>query len=378
MKARWLTTENKLDEALDRAKAAVAADPQSAEAHFALAVVHDRRREVADAIKSYSEVLRLNPRAAAAQVELSRLSLTSGDGTAALRYAEEARQTEPLNLAAGVAMARSLTASGNLARAEAEIAKLLTQAPNAAVVHAVNGTLHASRNDAAAARSSYERALELSPGFLEALGGLTYLDLKAKAPARAIARLEPEIASRPTSAPLLALLAQAHNAAGEPAKAEQALRRAVSVDPGFIPGYTKLAQLYIQQRRLDEARAEFEGIVQRDPSAIGARTMVGMLLEAQGRRDEARKWYEATVSGTEDAPVAANNLAFIYAEQGTNLDSPSNSRHRPSRRFPMIPAWTIRSAGSTTRRACRLWRSDRSKTASGSYPTPPRCCTTSG
>ncbi len=79
MKAQWLTRENKLDEALERAKAAVAADPQSASAHFALAVVHDRRREVADATKSYSEVLRLNPRAVAAQVELSRLSLTSGD-----------------------------------------------------------------------------------------------------------------------------------------------------------------------------------------------------------------------------------------------------------------------------------------------------------
>ena len=95
MKAQWLTTENKLDEALERAKAAVAADPQSAAAHFALAVVHDRRREVAEATKSYNEVLRLNPRAVAAQVELSRLSLTSGDRTGALRYAEGARQTEP-------------------------------------------------------------------------------------------------------------------------------------------------------------------------------------------------------------------------------------------------------------------------------------------
>ena len=145
MKAQWLTTENKLDEALDRAKAAVAADPQSAAAHFALAVVHDRRREVADATKSYNEVLRLNPRAVAAQVELSRLSLTSGDGTAALRYAEGARQAEPSSLEARVALARSLMAAGNLPRAEAEIAELLKGAPNAAVVHALNGTLQATQ-----------------------------------------------------------------------------------------------------------------------------------------------------------------------------------------------------------------------------------------
>ena len=48
--------------------------------------------------------------------------------------------------------------------------------------------------------------------------------------------------------------------------------------------------------------------------------MVGVLFEAQGRREDARKSYEATVSRPEAAPVAANNLAFIYAEQGTNLD----------------------------------------------------------
>ena len=98
MKARWLTNEKKLDEALDRAKAAVAADPQSAPAQYALGMVHDLRREVPDAINAYNEVLRLNPRAAAAQVELSRLNLASGNREAALRYAEEAKQTQPANV----------------------------------------------------------------------------------------------------------------------------------------------------------------------------------------------------------------------------------------------------------------------------------------
>jgi putative PEP-CTERM system TPR-repeat lipoprotein len=320
MKAQWLTRENKLDEALDRAQAAVAADPQSAAAHFALAVVHDRRREVAAATKSYNEVLRLNPRAVAAQVELSRLSLSSGDKAGALRYAERARLAEPSNLDARVALARSLLVAGNLNYAETEIAALLKQAPNAAVVHALNGTLQATRKNTVAARTSFERAVEISPGFVEAVGGLTYLDLVDKNPARAIARLESEITKQPTSAPLLALLARVHSAAGDEAAAEQALRRAVSVDPRFTDGYTMLAKRYMKQGRLDEARAEFEGIAKRDPSAIGARTMVGMLLEAQGKREEAKKSYEATVNATENAPFAANNLAFIYAEQGTNLD----------------------------------------------------------
>ena len=109
------------------------------------------------------------------------------------------------------------------------------------------------------------------------------------APAQAIARLEPEIAKRPTNAPLLALLARrTARRATRPRRSRRFVARCRSI-PALLPGYTMLAQLYMQQRRIDEARAEFEGIVQRDPSAVGARTMVGMLLEAQGRRDEATK-----------------------------------------------------------------------------------------
>ena len=137
---------------------------------------------------------------------------------------------------------------------------------------------------------------------------------------------------------MFALLARAHNAAGDPAKEEQALRRAVTVDPRFTNGYAMLAQLYLRDHRTDEARAEFEAMAERDPSAaVAARTMVGVLLEQQGKRDEAQKAYEAAVNGTENAPVAANNLAFIYAEQGTNLDVALQLATAAKQRLPNNP-----------------------------------------
>ncbi len=334
LKSQWLTKENKLDEASERAKAAVAAEPQSAAAHFALAVAQERRREIADATKSYQEALRLNPRAVAAQVALSRLSLMTGNSAGAQRFAEEARQTQPSSTDARVALVRSLMAAGNASRAETEIASLLKEAPNAAVVHALSGMHQARVNNPKAARSAYQRALELSPGLIEAIAGLTYLDLMAKDTASAINRLNAEIAKQPSNAALLAMLAGAHEAAGDKAQAEQTLRRAVTVDPRFTSGYAMLAQLYLQQKRLDEARAEFEGIVKRDPSNAGAWTMVGMLLQKQGKREEAIKAYQSAISGTDNAPVAANNLAFMYAERGTNLDEALQLATSAKQRLP--------------------------------------------
>jgi tetratricopeptide (TPR) repeat protein len=334
LKAQWLTLENKLDEALDRAKAAVAADGQSAAAHFALATVQERRREFADATKSYGEVLRLNPQAVAAQVQLSRLGLMTGDTASAVRFAEEAKQTQPTSFEARLVLARSLVMAGNLARAEPEIAQLLKHAPNHPGVHAVNGMYQTRTNNVPAARQAYQRALDLSPGFLEALSGLTYLDLTARNSAQAIARLEPEITRQPTSGALFVLLAQAHRVAGDAAKEEQALRRAVSVDPRLTDAYGLLAQFYLQHKRLDEARAEFEGMVKRDPSAVMARTMVGVLHEQQGNREEAKKAYTAAVRGSDNAPIAANNLAYIYAEEGTNLDEALQLATAAKQRMP--------------------------------------------
>jgi len=98
-----------------------------------------------------------------------------------------------------------------------------------------------------------------------------------------------------------------------------------------------LAELYTRQNRLDEARAEYEGFAKRDPSAVGARTMVGIILETQGKTEEARKSYEETINTGGNAPVAANNLAFMYAEQGTNLDRALELATTAKQRMPDDP-----------------------------------------
>ena len=263
--------------------------------------------------------------------------LHAGDHAGAQEFAAEARQAPPESLEARVALVRTLIASGHSSRAQAEIALLLAQAPNVAIVHALSGMHLARVNNPSAARLAYERALELSPGLLEAVSGLTYLDLSARDSAAAITRLEGEIARQPDNPNLFLLLSRSHRVAGDPIKQEEALRRAVSVDPRFTIGYRLLAELYVQQRRLNEAGAEYEAIAKSDPSNVMAVTMVGVLLEQQGKRDEAIKAYERVVNGTGNSPVAANNLAFMYAEQGTNLDVALQLATSAKQRLPDDP-----------------------------------------
>lgn len=336
LKAQWLGSEKKLDKALERAEAAVKADPRLVQAHFVLGQVQRERRDVREAIKAYTEVLRLNPRVAAAQIELSRLNVLAGNTDASVRYAEEAKQSAPGSVDARLALVRSLLARRDLDRAGGELAELLRGAPNAAV-HAMNGTYQLMRKDQAAARAAYERALQLTPGNLEAVGGLIALDVANKQYGPAVKRVDAELAKQPDRVELMTLAARVYEQAGQPQGAEQILRQAVAKDPRFLNGYAGLAQLYMRQRRGDEARKEFETIVRRDPRAVGARTMVGILLESQGKRDEARKWYEATVADLPTAPIASNNLAYIYAEDGANLDTALKLAQSARKELPENP-----------------------------------------
>ena len=120
-------------------------------------------------------------------------------------------------------------------------------------------------------------------------------------------------------------------------KAEAALRHAVSVNPKFTAGYALLAQFYMSQKRLEEARAEYAGIVQRDPKANDARTMVGVLLEMQNKRQEAKAWYEASIAANDKLALVANNLAYIYAEEGSKLDEALNLASTAKQGLPNDP-----------------------------------------
>ena len=110
-----------------------------------------------------------------------------------------------------------------------------------------------------------------------------------------------------------------------------------TTDGSQVEVYAMLGQLFTSQRRLDDARKEFEGLARRQPRSVQAHTMVATLLEAQGRADEARKRYELILTIDSEAPIAANNLAWMQAESNGNLDVALQLAQTASRGLPDDP-----------------------------------------
>jgi Flp pilus assembly protein TadD len=81
-----------------------------------------------------------------------------------------------------------------------------------------------------------------------------------------------------------------------------------------------LAELYLSQHKLDRALIEFDQLAARESRPVSALTMAGLILQAKGDQRGARQRFEKAVAMDSGAAVAANNLAWMYAESGERLD----------------------------------------------------------
>lgn len=321
LKSQLLLDENRVDEALRTATAAVAAARHSPANQYTLGLVHVARNELNEAIAAFGEVARLNPRAISAQLQLARAHLLRGGTQAALQFAEEAVRLQPRNAVARLILARTLMADRKLDRAKEILRAVTTEYPQWAPALAQLGTLHLIDRQTAAAEQAYAEALRIQPDLLEGVAGLVAIDVSAKRPDSARARVEQQLTQRPRDIGMLLLGARTYAATGDRMRTEQMLRRALDVDPSVLQAYTLLAELYIRQGRLDEARREFETVAARRPTSVAAHTMVGIILQTQKKTREARERYEKAITIDPHAAVAANNLAWMYAEDGGSLDA---------------------------------------------------------
>jgi cytochrome c-type biogenesis protein CcmH/NrfG len=87
-------------------------------------------------------------------------------------------------------------------RALREAEKCIAQWPRSAAAHVQLGAAYARQQQPDAARRAFTAALDLEPASMDALEGLTALDIQAKRADRAQARIEARLRQAADSVPL--------------------------------------------------------------------------------------------------------------------------------------------------------------------------------
>lgn len=320
---RLLLADGAFDEALVEAAALATQEgssPAAAEANLIIGAIENSRDRTAQAIHAFEEVLRIEPQNLAAALTLAQVQLRVGNSDRAETYAIQVLTAQPRNPIARAIVVRARLLRNDVRQAEAELASLEKEFPNAVPVL----NLLAARDLAAGrmdrARATYLRASAAEPDNLEALEGLVIIDLATGKKKDAIDRAEAVVKRAPPSAELYVIAARAHEAADDPRRAEELLRLAIEREPSRIAAYAMLAKLYVRDNQLDSAQQQLEQLLKRDPKSIPINTMLGMLLETKHDLPGAEQQYTKTLSFDPKASVAANNLAWLYVSSNRNLE----------------------------------------------------------
>jgi tetratricopeptide (TPR) repeat protein len=327
-------------QALEAATAAVISAPRDVGALYLKGTLQAINGQRGEAVKSFNDVLRLNPRAGAAQMQLSQLNLLQGNAENAVGLAQEAVANNPRSPEARLILARALISQREFARADAELNGLLAAFPKSSGVHSAKGTLELLRGNLAAARTAFQRAFDADPSSIAAISGISIVDVQQQRTADAAARIEKRLAVDPKRADLLLLAGRIYIADSNLRKAEQVLRQVLDLAPTMPEPYLLLADVYRATQRLDVALGEFDALVKRNGADVGARTMAAVIAHAKGNVVDAKRRYTELLGIDPRAAVAANNLAWIYADEKQNLDEALDLAERTTEQIPdYAEAW---------------------------------------
>ncbi len=160
--------------------------------------------------------------------------------------------------------------------------------------------------------------LEREPGHPAALRYAAELDLAEGRRAEAIARVDATLAADPPKPePVRLLRALLLLDGGDAAGAERGLVDLVEREPPYGPAVPRLVALYASQGRVDAA---IDTLRDRASRRTAHRLLLAHLHLRRGDHAEARALLEETLAERSDLPTAKNDLAWILASRGEELD----------------------------------------------------------
>jgi tetratricopeptide (TPR) repeat protein len=319
MRAELLLAEGNATQALQIAEEALSIQPKLSYAKRIIAEAHVAQVELEPAVRALTELLQANPRDLAAMVRLAQLELQRRNIPRAAQIAEEAVIEEPDGVTPRIVRAQVNIAKGAFDLASADLTLLNRNVSDIPLVHALMGEIALRRRQFADARRSFDRVTALAPESIEAIRGLTTLEILEGRPQRAVAMIEQRLKRVADDRDLMMLAASVYVLVGNAVKAEQALLQVVSREPNYQGAHVELANLYVEQNRLDVARQRL-ALVTKGDAAIGAQAMLGMILQQEDKREEAIGVFEKVVAMAPEHAVASNNLAWLYADAGERLN----------------------------------------------------------
>jgi tetratricopeptide (TPR) repeat protein len=312
--------------------------PQVPQVNYQLGSAYLAANDLTKAAESLGRALELNPNYVEATLALSEIQIKNKNPEPAIVALERVRQRLPRLLPAQLLLADAYREQNRTDDALSIYQTLETMYPTNMQVVLLHGATLLQMNDQAGARKKFERALELAPDDLTAIGQITDLDIAEKKFDEATKLLDGEEQKSPKQVVFRLLLAKVALAQGKNDQAETMLTQALTVDPGNLSAYLLLAQLYADEGQTEKALAKVDEVMGKDQQNTAALMLSAQIYEKEKQYKGAADAYEKLLKIDPKYSPALNNLAYIYSEYLNNLDRAYDLAQQARELLPYDPS----------------------------------------
>ncbi|MCL4685325.1 tetratricopeptide repeat protein [Myxococcota bacterium] len=290
-----------------------------AQAHFLLAtallVQGERQQARAEALRA----IQIDAEFLEARRLLARIHAALGENDLAIEEARRILRQRPGDRDIRVLLAQNLVNQGKAEEARVEL-EAIPLSERSAEVHFALGRIAMLQGKADIAREKLLAALDERPNHAEILESMLRLDAATGRIGESLERLRKAQQAEPDDSALVRLEGIALVVAGEGSQAETRLRHAIEMNPNDLAAYQALARYLLGSGRRAESVTTYEQAVASRPDSAPLHFTLGTLYEAENRREDAITQYEEAIRIDSTLAVAKNNLAYLLAEQGDQLD----------------------------------------------------------
>jgi tetratricopeptide (TPR) repeat protein len=257
------------------------------------ASAHHRAGKLADAERSYREILRIDQGHAGALGLLGALYIQIGQFDRATTTLEKALQANPANPETLNNLAAALQRQGRITEAIEHYRQALRVRPDYPEAHNNLGNLFLEQGQIAEAIAEFEEALRLRPHYPQAHYGY----------------------------------AQALHKLGKTDEAIAHYEEALRLQPNYLNALFQLGQTLREVGRIDEAVAHYEAAVRRESGNFRLLNNLGNFLHEQGKPEAAIARYQEALRIKPGYAEASINLGTVLRDLGRAEEAMASFEH---------------------------------------------------
>ncbi len=238
--------------------------------------------------------------------------------------AEDGQELQDLRVRGITSRGMASLQLGKMEEAERDLTEVVRLSPGSASAKINLARFYVAKRDLPQALELYENALAADEKNFDALSGMVSVLVNQKELDKAKTKVDgmmKKVGGDKKILPALHYLkSDILTAENDLNAAEAELKKAIALDENYLPAYSGYAAILISKDQTDAALEQYQKVVEKKHSA-SVYTLIGMLYDAKQNFEEAEKNYRKALEINPGTPIAANNLAWMIADQNRgNLD----------------------------------------------------------